>query len=78
MNGPYYSRKAYDYIIRFIRARHFSDIAEATRCQKWLKKRFGMFYSSVLLRHGDPDANNYQNYDAVINAWWKESLNADR
>lgn len=75
---PYYSRAAYDHIIRFIRARHFSDMEEATRCQKWLKKRFGMFYGSALMKHGDPDANNYQNYELVMNAWWDESFQADR
>lgn len=76
--APYYSRIAYDNIIRFIRARRFGDMTESTRCQKWLKKRFGSTYSSVLLQHGDPDANNYQNYEAVITAWQEESYHADR
>jgi hypothetical protein len=75
---PYYSRKAYDYILRFIRARHFGDIEESTRCQKWLKKHFGTIYSKALLYHGDPDDNNYQNYDNVMAAWWEESMRADK
>lgn len=73
----YYSRATYDHILRFIRARRFSDMQEATTCKKWLKKRFGIFYDGVLLQHGDPDTNGYQNYEPVINAWWAESLQSD-
>jgi hypothetical protein len=61
-------------VLLFIRARHIGDVQEAGKHQMWLKSKLKKSYSSVLLKHGDPD----RDYMATMQKWFKEERQAVR
>ena len=57
------------HIREFIRARHFGNIEEAGKHQVWLKHKLLNNYSTILMKHGDPDRGNYLD---VMQRWFDE------
>lgn len=60
------------HILEFIKARHVHVISMSIRHQRWLKLHLKGQFTTVLMKHGDPDGNHYANYAAVIEAWQAE------
>ena len=57
------------HILEFIRARHLGNVKEAGKQQMFLKSKLRKTYSAVLLKHGDPDHDDYM---TVMMNWFAE------
>ncbi len=65
--------KIIGHVLEFIKNRHAGNVEVAGNHQMWLKGKLRKKYTTVLLKHGDPDGEGYLE---VMEKWIREEQEA--